>query len=120
MAWIAGSLALLVVPALEFWLMMRLNFSLVTVAALALVTAGAGWWLSRGEGLGLWAELESDVQNGRVPTAEALDAMMVVLGGWGLMIPGLLTDVLGGVFLVPAIRRLTMAPLRRWIRLTLL
>ena len=120
MAWIAGLLALLVIPALEFWLMMRLEFSLVTATALAGVTFGAGWWLSRGEELGLWTELESDVQNHRVPTAEALDAMMVVLGGWGLMIPGILTDLLGAVLLVPAIRRIVMEPLRRWIRLHLL
>ncbi len=120
MAWIAGLLTFLAVPSLEFWLMMRLEFSLVTASVLALVTAGAGWWLSRGEGLDLWTELESDVQNGRVPTVEALDAMMVVLGGWGLMIPGLLTDVIGAVLMVPAIRRLAVKPLRRWIRRYLL
>ncbi len=120
MAWMLCLLAFLVVPWLELWLMMELGFSLVTAVALAVVTAGTGWWLSRGEGLGLWAELESDVQNGRVPTAEALDAMMVVLGGWGLIIPGLVTDVLGAVLLVPAMRRLAMEPLRNWIRLHLL
>lgn len=120
MAWILCLLAFLVVPWVEFWLMMGLGFSLVTATLESLVTAGAGWWLSRGEGLGLWTELESDVQNGRVPTAEALDAMMVVIGGWCLIIPGLLTDLLGAVLLVPAIRRLAMEPLRRWIRLRLL
>jgi UPF0716 protein FxsA len=120
MAWIVGLLLFLVVPWVEFWLMMELGFSLVTATALGVATAAAGWWLSRGEGLGLWTELESDVQNGRVPTAEALDAMMVVIGGWGLIIPGLLTDMVGAVLLVPAIRRLAMEPLRRWIRLHLL
>lgn len=120
MGWIIVLLTFLVIPALEFGLMVHLNFSLATAVALALVTAAVGWWHAREEGLGLWTELESDVQNGRVPTAEALDAMMVVLGGWGLMIPGLLTDALGAVLLVPAIRRLAMEPLRRWIRLHLL
>ena len=120
MSWIAGGVALLVLPWLEFWLMMRLDFSLVTAAVLGLVTAGVGWWLSRGEGPGLWSELESDISNGRVPTAEALDAMMVVIGGWALIVPGLLTDLLGGVLMVPAMRRIVMGPLRRTIRATMI
>ena len=113
MIWMLALVAMLVLPWLEFWLMMRLDFSLVTAAVLGLVTAGVGWWLSRREGPGLWSELESDIQNGRVPTAEALDAMMVVIGGWALIVPGLMTDLLGGALMMPAMRRIVMEPLRR-------
>lgn len=116
MIWIASLLVLLVVPWMEFWLMMALGFSLVTVLALGLVTAGVGWWFARQEGLDLWTELESDIQNGRVPTAEALDAIMMVVGGWALIVPGLVTDLVGGVLLVPAIRRLATEPIRELIR----
>jgi len=45
-----------------------------------------------------------------------LDAMMEVLGGWLLVIPGWITDLVGGALLVPAVRRQLMAPLRNTIR----
>ena len=116
MIWIFGLVALLVLPWLEFWLMMGMGFSLVTATVLGIVTAAVGWWHARRDGLELWTEIESDFQNRRVPTEEALDAMMVVLGGWALMIPGLMTDMLGGVLLVPAVRRVVMGPLRKFVR----
>ncbi len=116
MAWLAGIAALLVLPWVEFWLMMDMGFSMVTATVLGLVTAAVGWWHARREGLDLWTELESDIQNHRVPTAEALDAMMMLLGGWALIVPGLITDVLGAALLVPAMRRVVMPALRRLIR----
>jgi UPF0716 protein FxsA len=81
-----------------------------------MVTAAIGGWFARREGLSLWTELESDVQNRRVPTEEALDAMLVVLGGWALIVPGFVTDVAGAALLVPGVRGLLMAPLRGAIR----
>ena len=120
MAWLTGIAALLVLPWVEFWLMMGMGFSMVTATVLGLVTAGVGWWHARREGLDLWTELESDIQNHRVPTAEALDAMMMMLGGWALIVPGLITDLLGAALLVPAMRRVIMPGLRNLIRAWLL
>lgn len=120
MAWIAGILVFLVLPWMEFWLMMGLGFSLATAVALGVVTAAVGWWHAWGEGLDLWTELESDIQNQRVPTAEALDAMLVMIGGVLLIVPGIVTDMMGGVLLVPAIRRIVMPTLRSSIRRLLL
>lgn len=115
MVWVV-TLALLVVPALEFWLLGKLAASLLTVVLWCLATAAVGAWFARLEALDLWSELESDVDNGRVPSEEAVDAMLVVLGGWGLIIPGLLTDLLGGALLLPPVRRVLVPALRSLVR----
>lgn len=115
MVWVAA-LLLLGVPWLELWLMMSLDLALPVVLLQAVVTAAVGWWFARQEDLSLWSELESDVANHRVPTEEALDAMLTVLGGWALVVPGWITDLLGAALLVPAVRRLLMAPIRGMIR----
>ncbi len=96
--------------------MMLLEFSLAVAIALSVATAGVGWWFSRTERLDLWSELESDVQNGRVPTEEGLNAMMTIFGGWALIVPGLLTDLLGASLLFPAVRKRCIHPLRSFIR----
>jgi len=109
-------LPLLVIPWLELWLVLRLDQSLVVVLLQGVATAAVGWWFARSEGLSLWSELESDLQNGRVPTEEALDAMLTVLGGWGLIVPGWITDLAGAALLVPAVRRLLIPTLRAILR----
>ena len=115
MVWVAV-LLLLGVPWLELWLIVSLDLALPVVFLQVVATAAVGWWFARQEDLALWSELESDVQNRRVPTEEALDAMLGVLGGWALIVPGWITDLLGAALLVPAVRRLLMAPIRGMIR----
>lgn len=113
--WLLGGL-LLAVPFVELWLMFTLPVGLGPTLAIAAATAALGWWAARREDLSLWSELEEDVRNRRVPTPEALDAMLAVLGGWGLMVPGYLTDLAGLALLVPAVRRALLDPLRQTIR----
>lgn len=115
MIWIAAVL-LFGVPWLELWLITSLGLALPVVLVEAAATAAVGGWAARQESLSLWTELESDLQNGRVPTEEALDAMLAVLGGWALIAPGLITDLLGAALLVPAVRRVLMEPLRTLLR----
>jgi UPF0716 family protein affecting phage T7 exclusion len=54
-----------------------------------------------------------------VPTLEGVDAMLVLIGAWGLIVPGLITDLLGAALLVPPLRRalrdLIRQALRDWI-----
>jgi len=109
-------IALLVVPWAEFWLVMQLNWPMWFILAWCAGAAAVGAWFIRGEDLSLWTELESDIQNRRVPTAEAIDAMLVLLGGWALILPGLISDALGILLLIPRIRAALIEPIRAFIR----
>ncbi|MDH4247075.1 MAG: FxsA family protein [Deltaproteobacteria bacterium] len=107
---------MLVWPMLEIGLLLWLQWPLEVSALEVLITAAVGWNFARREDLSLWSELVSDVRNGRVPTREGLDAMLVVLGGWALMIPGIISDILGAVMLIPAVRELALPGLRVLLR----
>ena len=115
MIWILV-LALLFLPGLELWLMFSLGVTLPVVILQGVATAAVGAWFARKEGLSLWAELESDIKNHRVPTEEGLDTMMEVLGGWALLVPGWITDLTGAALVVPAVRRVLIHPIREAIR----
>lgn len=118
MVWLL-TLALLVVPFLEVGMLVQLRWPVWLIVLESTVTAAIGWYFARGEQWSLWTELESDVQNGRVPTQEGVDAMLVLIGAWGLMVPGLVTDIAGAALLVPpvryAARNLVRETLRGWI-----
>jgi UPF0716 protein FxsA len=108
--------ALLVLPWLEFWLVLNLHWPVWFTLVWCVGAAAAGWWFARGEDLSLWSEIESDIQNRRVPTAEAVDAMLVQIGAWALIVPGLLSDVLGILLLTPLVRAELVEPIRGFIR----
>lgn len=109
-------IVLLVLPWVEFWLVMQLNWPLWFTLVWCAGAAAVGVWFIRGEDLSLWTELESDIQNRRVPPAEAIDAMLVLLGGWALILPGLLSDAVGILLLIPQIRAELIEPIRAFIR----
>ena len=115
MMWMLGSLVSALALA-DAWLLIASPISLWTIVAWCALTAALGWWGQRGEDLTLWSEIESDVQNGRVPTDEAVDAMLAVLGGWALIVPGWLTDVAGGFMMIPQVRQASTRLIRRAVR----
>ena len=119
MAWILGGFFFLVLPGAELSLLLG-SLHLAVVIFLCLVTGAVGWWFARREGLDLWSELESDLANGRLPTEEGLDAMLMLLGAWAMILPGLLTDLVGVALLVPLVRARAVPLVRNLMRQYLL
>ena len=111
-----GALALLIliVPVVELIVIVevatRIGF-LETIAVLILISV-AGAWLVRREGAAAWRRLQAAIARGEVPTNEAIDGVLVVIGGALLLTPGFVTDAVGLLFLFPASRTLA----RRWGR----
>lgn len=63
-----------------------------------------GLWLARREGVRAAQALSAALTNRRVAHAELTDGLLVAAGGVLLFVPGLVTDVLGLLLLVPPVR----------------
>ena len=113
--WWILSLVLLVVPSLEIWLLMQLTYimPLSTIFLQCVVTFAAGAWLMQGENFSLWTLVESELRNRRVPTEEVLADLLLWGGGVLLIVPGFLTDALGLVIFIPAVRQESIQWLRK-------
>ena len=103
-----GVLALLflVVPFLELFVIVQVGQSIGvvnTLGALVLVSV-TGAWLVRREGLGLLRRARLQMNQGRVPAAEVIDGVLVIVAGALLLTPGFLTDLLGLLLLLPPVR----------------
>lgn len=100
------ALGMLVVAVLEvavIVLVARLVGGWPTVLLL-LLTSAAGWWLVRREGVKAWRSLRAASAAGQVPSRELADAVLVLLGGVLLLLPGFVTDVVGALVLLPVTR----------------
>ena len=77
---------------------------------LMLATSLLGAWLAQHEGRRAWTALRRAFAENRMPTGELADAVLVMVGGLFLMLPGFISDVIGLVCLLPFTR-----PLGRWL-----
>lgn len=103
----------IVLPLAELSLLLKLaeatnwKVSLLTV----IVTGVVGSTLSRRQGVAILRRMQDDLAHHRMPTDTAMDAVLVFAAGLLLITPGLITDTVGLLLLVP--------PIRRWFKMWL-
>ena len=105
---------LLVVPIAELWVIVQISDqigTLPTLLLLLLVSVIGAWFLKR-EGLATWRRLRAAMRRGEVPTKEATDGALILLGGALLLTPGFLTDAVGLVLVFPATRAVVKRSVR--------
>ena len=73
---------------------------------LMIATSLLGAWLSQREGRKAWNGLRSAFEQGRMPAGELADAVLILVGGLFLMLPGFVSDVIGLICLLPVTRPL--------------
>lgn len=95
------------IPTLELAILVQLGqtVGLVPTVALVLGTGALGAWLARRQGLGVLRTVQAELQAGRMPAGAMVDGLIILLAAAVLLTPGVLTDVVGFLFLVPAVRR---------------
>ena len=97
---------LLVVPVAELWVIVRIadGIGIVPTLLLLVLVSVAGAVLLKREGVATWRRMRETMRRGEMPTVEATDGALILLGGALLLTPGFLTDVVGLVLLFPASR----------------
>lgn len=100
-------LLLVILPLAELAVLIQVGSSIGVPATILLVlaTSVAGAALVRREGRRAWRDLRAVLDTGRWPGDEVARGSLVILGGALLLLPGFLTDVVGFLLLVPAVRR---------------
>lgn len=100
-------LIVLAFPLLELAVLIKLGQSIGVWWTLFLLvfTAIAGGLILREQGVAAVRRAMQAVNEGRPPVEPVVDSMMLMLAGFLLLVPGLITDVAGLLLLVPPIRR---------------
>ncbi|MEN9804610.1 MAG: hypothetical protein RIS41_1457 [Actinomycetota bacterium] len=99
-------LLFIVFPAAELYVIIRVGSSIGFLNTLGLIVlvAVVGSWLVKREGLRVWRKFNESVMQGRVPTREIVDGVLIMMAGALLLAPGFLTDALGLLVLFPPTR----------------
>ena len=108
-------LLFVVVPAVELILLIEIGQRVGTIATLGLIVATGvvGASLARQQGVSTFARLRRDLGEGRSPAVPIVDGVLILVAAAFLVTPGVLTDAVGFLLLVPMSRRLVRQYLRR-------
>lgn len=98
---------LLVVPLVEIYVLIQVGRAIGAGSTIVLVilTALAGSWLLRVQGLRTVARVQEALARNELPAQELLEGLVLVLTSVLLLTPGFVTDLVGFVVLIPAVRQ---------------
>lgn len=96
--------AFIVIPLVELYLLLQVaqHTSVAVTVMLVILTGVIGSTLARREGVMTWFRFHAALGEGRMPSREIQDGLMIVFAGALLLTPGLLTDTVGFLLLIPA------------------
>jgi UPF0716 protein FxsA len=99
------------IPLVELYVLIEVGRSIGagTTVALVVLTAVVGAWLLRAQGLATIARMRAALEAGELPALEVVEGLILLVTGAMLLTPGFITDTLGFLCLVPAVRRLIAA-----------
>jgi UPF0716 protein FxsA len=102
------------IPLVELFLLLQIGsiIGAVNTILLVIITGVLGAYLAQQEGIRTLERIRTLMARGEMPGAPLIDALLILVAGFVLITPGILTDLLGFLMLVPA----TRAPIRRWIK----
>ena len=111
-----GRLFLLLIglPLLELYILIKIGNYLGAFQTVALVVFSAllGLLLARIQGLKTLYQIRQSLSQGILPAEEMLDSVLIFAGGVLFVIPGVLTDIVALVLLIPFSRTI----FKRWMR----
>lgn len=79
--------------------------------ALLIFTTLLGCWLLQREGRRTWGALLDSLGRGSLPPGRTADAVLVMIGGLLLIMPGFISDIIGLLLLIPPSRHLVRSTL---------
>ena len=94
-------------PAAELALLIEVGRRIGTGSTLLLIalTGIVGASLARRQGLGVLREVQRETAEGRLPAGSLVDGVIILIAAALLVTPGILTDAVGFLCLLPAFRR---------------
>jgi UPF0716 protein FxsA len=101
-------------PILELAVLLKVHeaIGLGQTLLLVVLTGVIGAFLAKAQGLMVLAQIQRDLADGRMPAPRLIDGVMILAAGILLITPGLVTDTIGFLLLIPSAR----AAIRLWLK----
>ena len=108
----------IVLPILEMWLIVKLagatSWGMTFLVVLGTGILGSA--MARRQGWKIWRRINEALKRGEIPAQHLLDGLLLLIGGVLLITPGLITDTVGFLLLIPFTRALIREHVKKWFK----
>jgi UPF0716 protein FxsA len=106
----------IIFPLVELYVILEVGsvFGALPTVLLVVLTAVAGAFFTKLEGLRTLRRMQQQIMVGQMPTEELIDSVLICVAGLLLLTPGFLTDAFGFWILIPPTRHVFKCWLRSW------
>ena len=103
------------VPLIEIALLIKLGeiAGFWPAFFLVVLTGILGATLARKQGLDIWQKIQQELAVGRMQASQLMDGLLILIAGIVLLTPGLITDTIGFLLLIPFVRKIVKDYLRK-------
>ncbi len=100
-------LAFTLLPIVEIYLLIKLGsfIGAFNTVLIVIFTAILGGYLSKTEGTKTFSQIRWNLNHGKIPTEDLLDALLIFIAGAVFLTPGFITDIAGLILLIPTSRK---------------
>ena len=101
-------------PLAELYILIKIGTAVGALPTVLLVigTGALGAWLARTQGFMVWHRIQREMNMGNFPADDMLDGLLIFFAGAVLITPGIITDIIGFLVLIPP----TRAVIRGWVK----
>ncbi|MBN1622097.1 MAG: FxsA family protein [Endomicrobiales bacterium] len=101
-------LIFITIPLIELALLIKIGqyIGLLNTILIVVITGILGASIARYQGLQVIFRIKEDISQGRVPAGTLFDGLLILIAGFVLITPGMLTDIFGFLLLMPRFRNL--------------
>ncbi|UCH80877.1 MAG: FxsA family protein [Nitrospiraceae bacterium] len=94
------------IPVIELSLLIEIGsyIGILNTVVIVILTAIAGAYMVRMEGMGVMYRIQKNMQEGKFPGEELISGAMILVAGALLLTPGFFTDIIGFLMVVPVTR----------------
>jgi UPF0716 protein FxsA len=107
-----------IIPIIELTLLVKIGMEIGIYYTVLLVlgTAFVGAYMAKMEGLGVIVRFQRNMMEGIFPAEEMIDGAMLLVAGALLITPGILTDIIGFLLVIPSTRAVIKVWLKRYLK----
>jgi UPF0716 protein FxsA len=108
----------IIIPILELVILLKLGnvIGIGYTLFIIILTGVIGVWLAKSQGFIVLSQFRQSLEYGYMPGDSIVEGILILLGGAVLLTPGLITDTIGFMLLIPFTRKLIREMLKNRLR----
>jgi UPF0716 protein FxsA len=109
-------LIFIITPILEMAILMKLGnyIGIWQTIGIVVITGFIGASLAKRQGLRIYRNIKESLYSGELPHNHLIEGLLILIGGALLITPGILTDAVGFILVLPWTRKLVREKLKRY------